>query len=185
MDRMAAVPPVQPGQLSPDGRWRWNGAQWEPVGVPAGQLMPPRRSKTWIWWVAGGCAVLLVLGLVVAGFGIAGLVRGFQSGAFNCLPSDFPSYPNTTTASFNTSFGSAAAPGDSKRCRIVLESNDDVATVTSFYQQKLNSGHWTITSNDSSTGVISFQLVSRPLTAGTVSLLARGQHTEIQIVLDS
>jgi hypothetical protein len=33
--------------------------------------------------------------------------------------------------------------------------------------------------------VISFQLRSRPQTVGTVSLLARGQHTEVQIVLDS
>ena len=135
--------------------------------------------------MAGGCAVLLVLGLIGAGFGIYGLVRGIQGGAFNCLPSDFPSYPNTTVASFKTSFGSGVAPGDSKRCLITLESNDDVATVTSFYKQQLNSGNWTITSSDLSSGVISFQLGSRPLTAGTVSLLARGQHTEIQIVLDS
>jgi len=30
------------GQLSPDGKWRWDGRQWVPTG---GQGGPPRRSR--------------------------------------------------------------------------------------------------------------------------------------------
>ena len=33
-----ASPPVQPPQLSPDGKWVWDGAQWQPVvGVDSGR----------------------------------------------------------------------------------------------------------------------------------------------------
>jgi hypothetical protein len=40
-------------------------------------------------------------------------------------------------------------------------------------------------STDSVNGVINFQLKSRPETVGTVTLLGRGQHSEIDIRLDS
>ena len=33
-----ASPPIQPPQLSPDGKWVWDGAQWQPVvGVDSGR----------------------------------------------------------------------------------------------------------------------------------------------------
>jgi hypothetical protein len=182
---MAAGPPVQPGQLSPDGLWRWDGVQWVRATPGVSPMPAPRRSNAWIWWLAGGCVVLTMLGFIGAGFGIYGLVRGFQSGGFTCLPSDFPSYPNVTVANEQTRFGTGVAPGDTNECRMVLDSNDNVTTVTGYYKQQLNSGDWITTSSDLSSGVISFQLASRPQTIGTVSLLARGQHTEIRIVLDS
>ena len=165
--------------------WRWDGTQWVPVGATPGQPMPPRRSNRWVWWLAGGCALLLVIGAIGAGAAIFGLIRNFQGGGFSCLPSDFPSYPGATVSSEVSNLGTGFAPGDHKECRMVLESNDDVNTVTSYYVQHLGSGNWTITHSDVASGVISFQLRSRPQTVGTVSLLARGQHTEVQIVLDS
>jgi hypothetical protein len=67
----------------------------------------------------------------------------------------------------------------------VLDSDDDVATVTSYYQDHLGTGDWTIVSSDSANGVISFERNSRPQTIGTVTLLGRGQHSEIDIQLDS
>ena len=181
---MYQQPPVQPGQLSPDGAWRWDGARWVPSGArpSAGQ---PGGSRRWIWWLAGGCALLLVLGVAGAAIGIGALVNNFQHGGFACLPSDFPNYPGATVASENTTIGSGAAPGDNKVCRMTLESNDDVSTVTAFYTDKLGSGDWTVTSNDPTTGHLQFQRVSRPATVGTLDLLARGQHTEIQLELDS
>lgn len=49
--------------LSPDGRWRWDGAQWVPV-----PREPPRpMAARWaILIVAGAIAVLLLAGLGLA-----------------------------------------------------------------------------------------------------------------------
>lgn len=113
------------------------------------------------------------------------LLRRRRRGGFSCLPSDFPSYPGATVTNVNSSFGTGVAPGDSKSCRVTLASNDDVAAVTAFYEQKLGSGDWKVTAFVSSTGEVRFQRVSRPATVGIVDLLGRGQQTEIQINLDS
>jgi hypothetical protein len=144
-----------------------------------------RRSRGWIWWLVGGCAVLLVLAAIGAGFGLYSLVTRFQQGAFSCLPSDFPGYPGASVVSVNTKVGTGISAGDSTRCTIVYESNDDIGTVTAYYQSHLNSGDWTIVTSDSASGVIGFQRKSRPQTVGTVTLLGRGQHSEIDIQLDS
>jgi hypothetical protein len=164
--------------------WRWDGAHWVPL---MGQPMPMQRprSRPWIWWLAGGCALLLVIGLVGAGFGIYSLVHSFQPGGFACLPSDFPSYQGATVTSEVTNYGTGVAPGDSKSCRTVLESGDDAATVTTFYNDNLNTGDWHVTAFISSMGQIQFQRVSRSATVGLVQMLGRGQQTEIRIQLDS
>jgi len=128
---------------------------------------------------------LLVLGAVGAGFGVYSLVTRFQHGGFSCLPSDFPTYPGASAVNENAQIGNEFSPGDNNRCNMAFDSNDDVATVTTFYQAQLNSGDWTIVSTDSVNGVINFQLKSRPETVGTVTLLGRGQHSEIGIQLDS
>ena len=138
-----------------------------------------------VWWVAGGCALVLVLAVVGGAIGIASLVNSFQHGGLTCLPSDFPGYPGATVVNENSSFGTGAAPGDSKTCRMTLDSNDSVATVTAFYNQKLNSGDWKVVSFNDSSGQIQFQRVSRPLTGGTVDLLGRGTGSEIRLVLNS
>jgi len=177
---MATEPPVQSGQLSPDGLWRWDGVQWVPVASGVAPAPPARTSKTWIWWLAGGCAVLLVLGLIPLGFAVSSIVNGIRNGAFECLPSDFPAYPGATTVNFNTNFS-----GGTKRCSIALESDDGVAAVTSFYEQRLSSGDWKVVSSDPSTGEIRFQRVSRPSTSGVIQLLGKGQHSEIDIQLES
>jgi hypothetical protein len=182
---VSSDPTVQPGHLSPDGLWRWDGARWVPVAQGGAPLPPPRRSRSWIWWLVGGCAVVLVLGAIGAGFGIYSLVTRFQSGAFNCLPSDFPNYPGASVVNENARIGNEFSPGDNHRCTIVYDSNDDVATVTTYYQSQLSSGDWTIVSSDTANGVISFQRKSRPQTVGTVTLLGRGEHSEIDIQLDS
>jgi len=177
--------PYQPGQLSPDGMWRWDGARWIPSGQQGRQPLRPRGSRTWIWWLAGGCALLLLIGAGGAIWGALSLVNAVQHGALNCLPSDFPSYPGATITREYTYFGGGVAPGDSKECQMTLESDDDSATVSDFYASRLDSGDWTVTANDSANGQIRFHRVSRPLTMGILDLLARGQHTEIQLKLDS
>jgi hypothetical protein len=166
--------------------WRWDGARWVPLmGQPIAAPIAPPRSRPWIWWVAGGCALLLVIGVVGVGFGIYSFVNSFSKGAFACLPSDFPSYPGATVSSFNTHFGAGAAPGDSKTCLMVLESSDDSATVSAFYNDNLNTGDWHVTAVISSAGQIQFHRVSRPATVGLVEVLGKGQQSEIRIQLDS
>ena len=52
----------QPGQLSPDGLWRWDGLQWTPVATPAvpGWLkLSLRRQAT--WWTVASAALIGVL----------------------------------------------------------------------------------------------------------------------------
>lgn len=177
--------PVQPGQVSPDGQWRWDGTRWIPTGQAAAAPLPaaPRTFK-WVWWLAGGCAVLVVIVVIAGVLGLSSLVNSFQHGGFSCLPSDFPSYPGATVANENTYVGTGVPAGDTKRCTMILESNDDVNTVTSWYSSNLNSGDWTA-STDTAAGTIQFENRSRTSTTGTVELLGRGQHTEIQITLYS
>jgi hypothetical protein len=129
--------------------------------------------------------VLLVLAVIGGAVAITSLVNSFQHGGFACLPSDFPSYPGATVVNENTYYGTGVAPGDSKSCRMTLDSNDSVATVTAFYDQKLNRGDWKVISFNDSSGQIRFQRVSRPLTVGTVDLLGRGSGAEIRIDLSS
>jgi hypothetical protein len=42
-----ALAPPPSGQLSPDGRWQWNGAQWVPLqalSAPPAELAPPAET---------------------------------------------------------------------------------------------------------------------------------------------
>jgi hypothetical protein len=128
---------------------------------------------------------VLVLAIVGGAIGIASLVNSFQHGGLSCLPSDFPSYSGATVVNENTFYGTGVAPGDTKSCRMTLDSNADVATVTAFYKEKLGSGDWKVVSFNDSTGQIQFQRASRPLTVGTVDLLGRGSASEIRIDLSS
>jgi hypothetical protein len=165
--------------------WRWDGTRWVAIATSPPGSPAARRSRVWIWWVAGGCAVVLVLAVVGGAIGIASLVNTFQHGGLSCLPSDFPSYPGSTVRNENTYYGTGVAPGDSKSCRMTLDSNDSVATVTSFYRERLSGGDWKVASFSDSTGRIQFQRVSRPQTVGTVDLLGRGSGAEIRIDLSS
>src|SRR5260370_20113884 len=91
---MAVQPPVQPGQISPDGMWRWDGVRWVPlVGQPLRQPIARPRTRPWIWWLAGGCALLLVIGLVGAGYGLYSIAHSISRTNFASLPSHFPSHP--------------------------------------------------------------------------------------------
>jgi hypothetical protein len=181
---MAGGDPSQIGQLSPDGAWRWDGQRW----VPTGAGMPvqgARRSRRWLWWVAGGCALILVLAGVGGVWAVTSLVRSFQSGSLSCLPSDFPRYPGATVTRDYTYFGTNVAPGDSKECQETLTSDDDVAAVTAFYASHLDSGDWKVTKSDNANGQISFTRRSKTQNVGVIQLLGRGQHTVIEIKFDS
>lgn len=145
----------------------------------------PRSSRAWIWWVGGGCLVLVLIVVVAILVSGAALINSLQRGDLTCLPADFPKYPGATVAGVHTYFGTNVAPGDSHDCQMTLESNDDVSTVTDFYAGRLDSGDWTVTANDTGNGIIRLRRRSRPATVGEIQLFGRGQHTEIQIRFDS
>jgi len=136
-----------------------------------------------MWWLAGGCAVVLVLGLAGGIYGIVSLIRAAQSGSLACLPSDFPKYPGATLTGEYTSFGTNVAPGTSHECEETFDSNDDVATVRDFYTSELSTGDWHVTSNDTANGTINFARLSKPQSIGSVQLLGRGQHATISVKL--
>ena len=159
----------------------WDGQRWVPTGAQAAPHV--RRSRGWIWWLAGGCGVLLILGIAGGIYGMVSLVRSFQSGGLACLPSDFPQYPGTTITHEYTYIGTTGQAGDSHECAETLDSSDDVATVRDFYSNHLDTGDWHVTSNNASNGTIEFARVSRPQTVGSIQLLGRGQQSAIVIKL--
>jgi hypothetical protein len=178
---------IRLGQVSPDGFWRWDGQQWVLTASAAPQPPPPPPSRAWIAWLVGGCAVLFLVGAVAVGFAVYGAVKSLQShglNAFTCLPPDFPAYPGVIISGESARFGSSE-PGDSVSCQVTFQSNDNVTTVSNFYLRHLETGDWTIASNDPATGEIRIRRKSRPATVGTVDLIGRGQHSEIQIRIDS
>jgi len=145
-------------------------------------------SRIWIWWVAGGCALLLVIGMGGAIWGVVSLIKTVNSIGpvpSNCLPSDFPGYPGASVGDVSEFTGAGAPRGYSEECQMTFESNDDSATVRDFYASRLNSGDWAVTSNDGATGKIKFRRVSRPVTVGALDISSRGQHTAIQVTIDS
>lgn len=71
-------------QLSPDGRWRWDGTRWLPVEPqPSGTASRPRLSRTAV------VALALVGSLVVGA--VAGSIAGGLTGARPRPPAAFPS----------------------------------------------------------------------------------------------
>src|SRR5258708_22304404 len=171
---MASAPPPELGQVSPDGRWRWAGTRW----VSAQPQSASRRgSRVWVWLVAGCLTILLLTGAGV-GFAIYSRVQGFLHGTYTCLPSDFPRYPGSANADQIFELN-GAYPGNT--CHVVLESNDDVATVTAFYESKLNTGAWQVTSSATQGGKIIFQPAKAATPFGTVQVVVSNTHTEITI----
>ncbi|HKB19138.1 MAG TPA: hypothetical protein VKF28_08880 [Candidatus Dormibacteraeota bacterium] len=178
---MGAQPPPEVGQVSPDGMWRWDGRQWSATGhVPRAQTA--RRSRTWVWWVAGAGALLLVIGIVGGAYGLITLARTVQQGGFSCLPSDFPHYPGAFVSGETTSLG----PVGGHQCHMTYESGDAVTTVGPYFQSHLSSGDWSLISVDFPTGTITFSRLSKPEVRGTLKLSPTKQvGTHITVLLDS
>ena len=156
--------------------WRWNGTQW----VPAEPQPSVRRRSSALVWVLAGCATVLVLATVGIGFGVYSYVHGFLSGSRTCLPSDFPRYPGAVPREWTFDLN-GTYPGNT--CHFVFESNDDVETITAFYESKLNSGNSRVTTSGKPAGQISFQLAREAWPFGTVNVAVGKTRTEITIDL--
>jgi hypothetical protein len=133
-------------------------------------------------WLVAGCLTVLLLTVAGVGFGIYTRVQGFLHGTYTCVPSNFPRYPGSAYAE-QTYELNGTYPGST--CHVVLESNDDVATVTAFYESKLNTGAWQVNSSATQGGKITFQPAKSAAPFGTVQVAVGNTHTEITIDLFS
>jgi len=131
-------------------------------------------------WVLGGCATVFVLIAAGVGYGIYSFVQGVEHGSHTCLPSDFPKYPGALYAGFTYELN-GAYPGNT--CHVVLQSSDDVATVTAFYQSRLNTGAWQVTPSADQAGRVTFQPATSTAPFGTVQVALGNTRTEITIDL--
>ncbi|MDQ6636511.1 MAG: hypothetical protein M3Y62_01845 [Candidatus Dormibacteraeota bacterium] len=52
------------GQISPDGRWWWDGRQWQPYGLPPGSPATRRVPTAWTRPLQIAIIALLVVGLI-------------------------------------------------------------------------------------------------------------------------
>jgi hypothetical protein len=178
--------PYKIGQVSPDGRWRWDGTRWIPSGRRGYQ--PRRGSLRWSWLVTGGCVWLLVVSVMLAVVAVHAF-HVVQSSYTSCLPHDFPTDPSANLRMNFDYVGTGLPEGDSHECQQTLQSGDSVAKVDAFYASHLDSGDWQLVHNFAPDGPIVFQRISRPLTSGTIEFgpiqFFGGVGAKIKIRLDS
>jgi len=174
---------VHTGQLSPDGGWRWDGTTWMPV-VPALTPAMARHRKLMVWWLTSTSTVLVVLVAVAAIWAYQQIPFGPRG--LGCLPSDFPTFPKTTILEVDQSF-EMPVQGDTRACRMRLSSTERFDSVNSFFRQRLNAGDWMYTrySEDSGGAITDFQLRSRALTYGVVTVHKQPIGTAFEIELFS
>ncbi len=167
------------GQLSPDGAWRWDGQQW----VPTGQGPTPYRhgSRRWLWWLAGGCALTLLMSIAGGVWVVTTIAHSFQTGAASCLPSDFPPrYPGSTVADYNYRLD-----GNRHMCVMTYQSGHGHSEIESYYESHLDTGDWKVSTADSEGGLISFYRRSNPTVSGLVHLYQVTDGTQIVVTLRS
>ncbi len=165
-------PPVQSGQISPDGMWRWDGQAWTPMPASTGRPQPPSSAAR-----ARGIVVLALLcvaGLVAI---IVSVVSQYQIGASTCLPRDFPTYPGASSSI------DVAYTGSTPDCFMELHMKDPETTIAQFYESQLNAGDWRTNSVNGSTGKITFERRSKSQTSGTVSFIAHPGSTDVFVRL--
>lgn len=171
---MIGAPPAPAGQLSPDGRWRWDGTRWVPV-------QSQRTSHRRFWLLAtAGCLTLVLLTAAGLGFWGYSLWQGIKNGTVSCLSSNFPRYPGSTLGPWSYDLNESHGT-----CQAALESNDDVATVASYYQSKLNGGAWQVTLTNDQTNMFTIESASGSAPYGTVQVAAKDPGSETTITLYS
>ncbi len=104
----------QPGgpQLSPDGKWWWDGHAWQPVQAPASPPGPPggprRRRVPLLVWVGLGALILLMGVCTVAVATSPSFQQGAKAGAKAALSTSTPTA--TPTPSRTSSPTKAVTP---------------------------------------------------------------------------
>jgi hypothetical protein len=142
-----------------------NSGDWRVTtsGIPAGQIsfQPAKEARPF--------------GTVNVAVGKTRTEIAIDLFTSTCLPLGFPMYPGAGFGGQSSQVN--GAPG----CHIVFESNDAVATVTSFYQKKLNSGHWQVTSSAGSKIQFRLRNGNRTTASGTLNIAVSRERTEVTI----
>ncbi|MBO0727704.1 MAG: hypothetical protein J2P57_00510 [Acidimicrobiaceae bacterium] len=124
-------------QVSPDGKWWWDGQQWQ--HIPEQQLAstPPRRPVRRWHWFAGGIAALLVINIFIAAVASSGgaskTKEGAQAGVKAATASSLP----TTTPTHALSTASTAPPAP----KTLLDLSGSGAKASAPFQAP---SHWTL-----------------------------------------
>lgn len=135
-------------------------------------------------WVA-----LIVVGsiasLLLAGTGLAALSSAYgrfgarvftPGGSSNCLPSDFPSYPNATIVTSLKAFNV---------CTTGYATADSRADVLAYYQAQLGQYPWRVTGGSGDQGTVDFGRQDGAKGSGEVSVTQSRNATQIEVVYQS
>jgi len=135
-------------------------------------------------WVA-----LIVVGsivsLLLAGTGLAALSSAYGrlgGGVFtpgassNCLPSDFPTYPQAAVVTSLKAFNV---------CTTAYAAADSSADVLAFYQAQLGQYPWRVTGGSGDQGTVDFERQDGAKGSGEVSVSQSRNATQIQVVYQS
>jgi hypothetical protein len=106
------------GQRSPDGRWWWDGSQWQPV-APTGPVQRPVAKaglkRPLLWFVAGIVDISifpLLIPWVFFGFGLIQGIRRFRAGGGSRASIGIAANAVGLVAYLAISVGLAIAKGD-------------------------------------------------------------------------
>ena len=159
--------------------------------MPAPLRGQAHASGAWARWLGGGCSLgcVVLLLTAVAGVALGGapvLIRAVFAN-FNCLPGEFPKYPGSTVMNYTYDLNAGRA---GSVCRMTFVTGDSESRVHAFFESKLNTGNWQVTSDvpagDSTGGQIIFEgrKTGRPHGFVIVSPGA-GDKSQIVVELDS
>jgi hypothetical protein len=122
-----------PRQYSPDGKWWWDGQQWQPVEPgPAQPPQQPPRSKRrrWPWFAAGAVVLVVLFSVCIAA--IANSSGGQQKAASTATPAAQAATAKTATAA------PAAAPSKNGSCAPQPCANDNFGWIVTVSDVKYN-----------------------------------------------
>lgn len=143
-----------------------------------------KRRRLLVWWLTSTSTLLVVLLATLALLVYQQI--SFGKAGFGCLPANFPLYSKMTVLEIDQQF-EAPMQGDTRSCRMRLSSTALYGSVNSFYRQRLKSGDWRYTSYSEESGgsLTLFQLSSRPLTSGQITVLDQHPGTTVDVRLNS
>lgn len=124
-------------QVSSDGKWWWDGQQWQPIPEQQLASTPPRRPRRRWPWFAGGIAALLVINIFIAAVASSGAGKQNQEGAQAGVQAATASSLPTTTPTHALSTASTAPPAP----KTLLDLSGSGAKTSAPFQAP---GHWTL-----------------------------------------
>ena len=158
---------------SDDGHYAWNGTAWVPAGTSPVPQRPPARVR-WPFYVAAGCAALIVVAVVGAGLiGLAAYL-GLRS-LGGCPPGDFPIPPNANRTFVNVNAGTGGT-----NCSLTYDVGDSSANIDAFYSASHDP--WHLENHDEATDTYDLRNGSR---TARVRVLGTGRRARIEVEIQT